>query len=148
MIELKQNIAQEIIDLHKIFVKWFTGTLNKKDLENKLGSRFNTETLFISTKGESIPYPNLMTMFENGYGKMSLDFKIAISNVELLHEIGAYILVNYIEWQTSDPNPQSSGNYTVRKTSALISKQQPFKWLHIHETMMPNPDNIIEAWRT
>ena len=146
--EIKQKIKQEIVDLHDVFVNWFTGALDKKDLENKLASRFYEKTIFITTKGESVPYHDLMTMFENSYGKMSPDFKIVISNVELLHEIGAYYLVNYIEWQTTDPNPQSSGNYNVRKTTLLLSKQTPFKWLHIHETMLTKPNEIIEDWKS
>ena len=89
-----------------------------------------------------------MEMFESGFGKMNSDFKILISNVEVLHEIGEYVLINYIEWQTTDSNPQSSGNYSVRKTTALITKQKPFEWLHIHETMMPKPNEIIEDWRS
>ena len=147
MTELKQKVQQEIIDLHDLFVNWFTGTSDKTDLENKLAPRFYKEAIFITTKGESVPYHHLMMMFKNGYGKMNADFKIAISNVELLHEIGDYVLANYIEWQTTDPDPQSSGNFTVRKTTVFLSKQEPFKWLHIHETMMPKPSVIIEDWR-
>jgi len=145
--EIKQKIEQEIIDLHNLFVNWFTGNSDKENLKPKLASRFYEKTVFITTKGESVSYNNLMTMFENGYGKMNSNFKIAISNVEILHEIGEYILANYIEWQTTDVNPQSSGNYSVRKTTALISKQTPFKWLHIHETMMPKPSEIIDDWK-
>ena len=146
--ETRQKIEQEIIDLHDIFVNWFTGASDKKDLENKLASRFYEKTIFITTKGESVLYDDLMKMFKNGYGKMSSDFKIVISNVELLQEIGEYFLVNYLEWQTKDPNPESSGDYTVRKTTVLLSKRMPFKWLHIHETMLTKPSKIIEDWRS
>ena len=147
MKEIKQKIEKEIVDLHKIFVHWFTGALDRKALAPKLASRFFEETIFISPQGASLSYEDLMMMFENGYGRMNSNFKIVISDVELLQEIGDYYLVNYKEWQTKDPNPQLNGNYTVRKTTVLMSKQQPFKWLHIHETMMPNPSEIVEDWR-
>ena len=146
--ETRQKIEQEIIDLHDIFVNWFTGASDKKDLENKLASRFYEKTIFITTKGESVLYDDLMKMFKKGYRKMSSDFKIVISNVELLQEIGEYFLVNYLEWQTTDPNPESSGDYTVRKTTVLLSKRMPFKWLHIHETMLTKPSKIIEDWKS
>ena len=146
MNELEQKIKQEIIDLHDIFVKWFTGAIEKVDLEHKLASRFYEETIFITTQGHSINYKSLMNMFQNGYGVNSI-LKIAISNVEVLQKIGDYALVNYVEWQTNDLNPEISGNYSVRKTSALISNTPPFKWLHIHETMLPKPNEVIEAWK-
>lgn len=147
-IENQQKIKQEIIDLHNLFVNWFTGVSDKKDLENKLAPRFYKHTVFITTQGASVSYDQLLTMFKNGYGKMNSNFKIAISNTEILHEIGEYYLVNYIEWQTTDPNPQTSGYYNARKTTALISKASPFKWLHIHETMLPKPHEIIEVWKS
>ena len=148
MKELKQKIKQEIIDIHLLFIDWFTGKCDQEDLDNKLAPRFYKETKFISTKGESINYDSLMMMFKNGYAKMNSDFKIAISDVELLQEVGDYVLVNYIEWQTNDPNPEVSGNYNTRKATVLISKQTPFKWLHIHETMLPIPEKIVAEWRT
>jgi len=147
MEKIKQQIEQEIIDLHKLFVSWFTGALAQSDLENKLASRFLKETIFITTQGESVAYQHLMMMFQQGYGKMNSAFKIAISDVDVLHDFGEYVLVTYIEWQTTDANPQSSGIYNVRKTTALISKQMPFKWLHIHETMQPKPNEVLAEWR-
>lgn len=147
MKELEQKIKQEIIELHKFFVDWFTGKLDKADLEHKLVVRFNKQTTFITTKGQSVDYNGLMQMFEVGYGKMKKDFKIAISDVEIKHEVGDYVLATYIEWQTDDPNPEANNSYTARKTTTLISKQTPHKWLHIHETMLPKPRKIIEQWR-
>lgn len=147
MKELKQQIEQEIIDLHDIFVEWFTGSSNKVDLENKLTSRFYEETVFITTQGHSVNYKGLMNMFRNGYGVDSI-LKIAISNVEILQKIGDHVLVNYVEWQTNDSNPELSDNYTIRKSTALISNKAPFKWLHIHETMLPKPHEIIEDWKS
>ena len=148
IMEIKQEIEQEIIELHNLFVAWFSGSSNKKELEGKLAARFYKNTVFITTKGESVPYHQLMEMFESGYGKMSSDFKIAISNVELLQDIGEYFLVNYIEWQTTDPNPELSANYNARKTTLLLSKARPFKWLHIHETMLTKPTEIIKDWKS
>lgn len=146
--EIQQKIKQEIIDLHDVFVTWFTGVSDQKDLEDKLASRFLQKTIFITTQGDSVSYNQLMTMFKNGYGKMNSNFKIAINNVVVLNEIGEYFLVNYTEWQTTDPNPELTGNYTIRKATVLLSKQTPFKWLHIHETMMAKPNEIIADWKS
>lgn len=146
---LEKELKQEVIDIHDSFVAWFTGKSNKTYLNNKLAPRFYKETKFITTKGESLNYDSLMKMLKRGYGMMSPDFKIAISNIEILHEVGIYVLVNYIEWQTNDSNPEISGNYSVRKTTALISKKTPFKWLHIHETIiLPKPDDIVAKWKS
>ena len=53
-----------------------------------------------------------------------------------------------MEWQTNDVNPEISGNYNVRKTTAIISETTPFTWLHIHETMLPKPEYIVEKWKS
>jgi len=145
MNELEQKIKQEVIDLHDLFVQWFTGKFDKIDLKNKLASYFHKDVTFITTQGESINYKKLITMFDRGYG-INPSLRIVISDVEILQEIGDCILANYIEWQTNDPKPHISGNYSIRKTTLLISNKAPFKWLHIHETMMPKPIEIIEDW--
>jgi len=147
MKELRQKIKQEVIDLHDIFVEWFTGSSNKIGLESKLKSRFFKETIFITTQGHSVNYEGLMNIFQNGYGVNSI-FKIAISDVEVLQKIGDYVLVNYVEWQTNDLNPELTGNYNTRKSTALISNKHPFKWLHIHETMLSKPNEIIESLKS
>ena len=146
--ELQKQIEQEIIDLHDIFISWFTGKPDKTDLENKLSSRFFKDSIFIPPNGASVNYDNLMVMFKNGYGQKNQDFKIAINNVEILQEIGDYVLVNYVEWQTEDAKPEATNNYNVRKTTLVISKEKPFKWLHTHETMLPMPNRIIEKWKS
>ena len=148
MKELEKNIKQEIIDLHDIFVHWFTGYSNKTELEHKLSSRFFKDSIFIPPNGVTVNYNNLMMLFKNGYGQRSMDFKILISDVELLQEIGDYVLVNYVEWQTDDAYPEVTNNYNVRKTTLIISKEKPFKWLHTHETMLPMPSKIIENWKS
>lgn len=145
MNKLEKEIKQEIIDLHNFFVAWFTGKVDKSELENKLIPRFQNDTVFITTKGKSINYENLMQMFKGGYGMTGPDFRIAISDVEVLQEVGDHVLANYVEWQTGT---QETGNsYNARKATVLISKKAPFKWLHIHETMLPKPDKVVEQWR-
>ena len=47
--EIEQKIKQEIIDLHDVFVTWFTGVSDQKDLEDKLAVRFHQKTQFITT---------------------------------------------------------------------------------------------------
>jgi len=143
-----KEIKEEIINIHDFFVTWFTGVSDKMDLNKELTPRFCKETTFITTKGASFSYDDLMNMFKKGYGMMNSDFRIVISNIEILQKIGSYVLVTYIEWQTNDVNPEISGNYTVRKTSALISEKRPFTWLHIHETMLPKPADIVEEWKS
>jgi len=54
MKELEQKIKQEIIDMHDLFVDWFTGKSDKADLQHKLAPRFYKETIFISTKGRRL----------------------------------------------------------------------------------------------
>ena len=143
-----KEVEQEIINIHDFFVTWFTGVSDKTDFDKKLVPRFCKETTFITTKGASFDYDTLIMMLKRGYGMKNSSFKIAISNIEILQKIGTYVLVTYMEWQTNDVNPEISGNYNVRKTTAIISETTPFTWLHIHETMLPKPEYIVEKWKS
>jgi len=148
MKEIRERIKQEIEDLHHLFVNWFTGKADKSELKRELNTRFSQETKFISTAGDTINYESLMLMFENGYGKTSKEFKIVISDFELVQEIGDYVLANYVEWQTTSSNTKASGNFTARRSTVLISRQSPFKWLHIHESMIPQSDGLMKRGET
>jgi len=55
-----KTLEQEIIDIHDFFVAWFTGKSHKTDFNDKLAVRFYKETKFITTKGETLNYVDLL----------------------------------------------------------------------------------------
>ena len=73
-------------------------------------------------------------MFEQGYGTNAA-LKIQIRDVEIRRQIGSTVLVNYTEWQIGSNTPDRAPS--GRLTSALIETGPPLKWLHIHETWLP-----------
>ena len=131
---LEQDVRKEVEELHAFFVDWFTGNAAPQDLDRIFVPRFSDEMLFISPGGAMSTGKELVQMFRDGYGANPA-FRIAITDVKIQREIGDCLLVTYVEWQKGGDVSGTAGNSRI--TTALFSKQQPFQWLHVHETMMP-----------
>ncbi|WP_299477769.1 hypothetical protein [uncultured Roseibium sp.] len=140
MSTLLDDIRNEIVDAHDFFVQWFTGTIARDQLEPCLLARFDRDVTFISPEGQVYRYDALKEMFENGYGS-NTDFRIEIRDVFVRHGSGDMVLATYTEWQAGAFASNLPNN--ARVTSAVLQPGPPFKWLHIHETWLP--DKIREA---
>ena len=69
------------------------------------------------------------------------DIRIAIREVTLIHAWDQYKLVTYEEWQRNALQSISPDN--GRLCSALIHCGDDIKWLHIHDTWLP--ESVMEA---
>lgn len=134
MSTLLDNVRSEIVDVHDFFVRWFNGTIARDQLEPRLLSRFDRDVTFISPDGQVLGYDALKKMFENGYGS-NTGFRIEIRDVAVRQESDDAILATYTEWQAGAFASNLANN--ARITSAVLEPGPPFKWLHIHETWLP-----------
>jgi len=134
MSELQKLVQQEIEVLHDFFVAWFTGTANTEDFEKMVMPRILPDMQFIDPDGNQTGGSNLIGGLKQAYGS-SADFRIAIRDVEILRETDDHLLVLYTEWQAGAKNSSRSENGRI--STALITKTQPFQWLHLHETWLP-----------
>ncbi|MDP5220362.1 hypothetical protein Q5Y75_24545 [Ruegeria sp. 2205SS24-7] len=134
MSTLLDDVRHEIVDIHEFLVAWFNGTIDRDQLEPRLLSRFDPDVVFIPPEGHVVGGAGLQGMFERGYGT-NKDFKIQIRDVTIRRQIDRVVLANYTEWQIGATTSHPSNN--ARVTSAMIDMGPPLKWLHIHETWLP-----------
>ena len=132
---LLEDVTAEIVDLHDAFVRWFSGELGRGELD-QLAGRFDPAVIFVSPDGQVIRGAQLMERFQKAHGT-NPDIRIQIRDVEIQRELPDHILVTYTEWQWSAI--ESATAQKGRFTTALLSRNKPFKWFHVHETRLPDP---------
>lgn len=129
-----ERVRNEIIDLHDFFTEWFNGTVDRNQLEPRFLSRLDKNVAFIPPEGRVVGGDGLKVLFEKGYGSNS-EFRIQIRDVKIRHRIGDTVLATYTEWQTGAVHSAKANN--ARVTSVLMEIGPPVRWLHIHETLLP-----------
>ncbi len=134
MSTLEQEVREEIEELHRFFVRWFNGTIEKETLDDCLTSHLHPTVNFIPPEGRLISRDDIVSGFRQGYGS-NPNFRIQIRDVKVRYEMEAHLLATYTEWQISAKASEQSQN--ARFTSVLMTKQKPFQWLHIQETWLP-----------
>lgn len=134
MNSLETDVRTEVEDVHRFFVRWFTGTAEPRELTDLFVSRLDDDVIFLSPDGHRMGRDGLVGMFQNAHGN-NPDFRIAIRDVTVQHDLGEHVLATYTEWQKAARSSALSEN--ARFTTVLLKKAQPFRWLHIHETWLP-----------
>ena len=132
--DLEQACREEIEGLHKFFVGWFSGQLPKDVFEAQFLARFDPEFLLIPPAGVLLSLDGLAKGVEDNYAT-NPDFRIAIRNVTVRRVLGDQMLATYEEWQRFALASKPPEN--ARLASVLFTIGKPLKWLHIHETWMP-----------
>ena len=133
MPELESAVRNEIEEMHRFFVGWFTGEVSKDALETYFAPRMHADMHIIPPSGEIIDRSALLDIFRQTHGNNPLS-RIAIRNVHILYENETHVLASYEEWQR-DGTESKSG--TGRLSSVLMTKAQPLEWIHVHETWLP-----------
>lgn len=128
-----RTVTKEIVELHDFFTEWFKGTVERQQLEPRFLSRLHEGFVFIPPDGQVITRELLKEIFDRGYGTNNY-FKIQIRDVTICHEVGNLMMATYTEWQVG---AIQSENTNARVVSILIEMTTPVKWLHIHETWLP-----------
>ena len=134
MSELEADVRAEIEDVHRFFVRWFTGTADPAELDTLFAPRLDGDVMFISPDGNRMGRDGLIGLFQSAHGN-NPDFGIAIRDVSMQRDLGTHLLATYTEWQKGARSSAKSEN--ARFTTVLLEKAQPFRWLHIHETWLP-----------
>ncbi len=133
MDNLLNEVRIEIEELHAFFVDWYAGVAARESLEARFLSHLHAELLMMPPDGNAIGLADLTVAFQKAHG-INSDFRIRICDVEIKHRMPEHLLVTYTEWQSGSTASESGEN--GRFTTALLSRQQPFKWLHIQETRL------------
>lgn len=138
MSDLLQPLRYEIEEVHRFFVDWFNGTADRAALDLVFAPRLDNGFNIIAPDGTRTGYADLMAHFRGSHGVNS-QIQIAIRDVEIRFELEHHVLATYSEWQTGAHAHDRSRN--ARISTLLVTRKQPFRWLHVHETWLP-PDTL------
>jgi len=106
-------------------------------------ARMDPSMTFISPEGVSLSIPELREGFKQAFGT-NTDFRIQIHDVEIQQILDQHVVVTYTEWQRGAANsPQSK---SARMSSAVLTREQPFKWLHLQETWLPEDTRVAGSF--
>ena len=132
--KLEDQARSEIEALHEFFVDWFSGALPKESFDSIFLPRFSEDVVFIPPAGHQLGYEGLVDAIRGRYAT-NPDFRIAIRNVRLRHDLADHLVVTYEEWQRNAlaSTPPDNG----RVSTVIFEKGDQLRWLHIHETWVP-----------
>lgn len=130
----RDRCKREIIELHEFFEGWFLGqSLDFDRVESALDEGFT----MISTRGVRRTREELVDSLRRGHGQnQGKPFGIEIHNFECHVVEWGLALCTYEEWQTL-------GEVRIGRLSSALFKavrEAPCgaRWLHLHETRIPD----------
>jgi hypothetical protein len=131
---LQQRVQDEVEALHRFFVGWFSGSLPATEFERGFLSRFDPTFLLIPPGGSLLSLSDLASSVRQRHAS-NPDFRIAIRNATVRHTSGQHVIATYEEWQRNAlaSRPPDNG----RVATVLFSNSEPLRWLHVHETWLP-----------
>lgn len=135
---MDSRITAEIEALHEFFVGWFSGVLPESVFDTSFLQRFDAGFLLIPPEGRVLNIDDLAAGIKSGYGS-NPEFRIAIRNVQVRRSLGGNLLATYEEWQRNAKASDPPDN--ARVATVIFKDDELLKWLHVHETTMP--DDLI-----
>jgi len=132
--ELEAAARAEIEALHAFFVGWFSGSLAEAEFESGFLSRFAADFLLVPPAGTLLTLGQLADGVRSAHAS-NPEFRIAIRNVTLRRRLDGYLLATYEEWQRNALASKPPEN--ARLATVLFAEGRPLRWLHVHETWLP-----------
>ena len=140
--DLHARVLDEIEALHQFFVDWFTGAVPASDavFESEFLTRFDENFVLVPPAGTILDFSTLVSAIRETHGT-NPEFRIAIREATIRRTWDNLVLVTYEEWQRDAlaSTPKDNG----RITSALLQNGDRLRWLHVHETWLP--EAVMEA---
>lgn len=131
---LENEIRQEIEELHAFFVGWYNGNLPGSSFDDEFVARLGADFTIIMPSGIELNYETLSSAMRQSFGK-NPGFRIEIRNVRLIHATESTAIARYEEWQRKEQEGAESGSGRV--STVVFSREDRLKWLHVHETWLP-----------
>lgn len=135
MSEVEVRLKAEVEALHRFLVGWFSGALAETTFEAAFADRLDRELVFIPPAGPVLGRPALLSAVRDGYGS-NRDFRIAIRNVRVHRVLGDMVIATYEEWQRNALSSTPPDN--ARVATVVMDIGGTPRWLHIHETWLPD----------
>lgn len=130
----ERQAREEVEELHEFFVGWFSGRLPESAFETGFQRRFSPDLIFIPPAGRLLGLADLSSSIRAGYAS-NPGFRVQIRDVRVRREFDGYLLATYEEWQRNGlaSTPPDNG----RVATVLFGTGECLRWLHIHETWLP-----------
>jgi len=137
---LEAQVRTEIEALHEFFVGWFTGALPESAFQEGFLDRFDADFILVPPAGVTLGIDELASGVHGAHAT-NPEFRIAIRNVRVRRVHGDWVLASYEEWQRNAlaSTPPDNG----RAATVLFEIGEPMRWLHVHETWLP--DEVLAA---
>jgi len=136
MSDLHEVVKAEIEALHGFFVGWFGGSLpsDAGTFDANFAARFDEEFILIPPAGITQRCEDFFPQVRSAHAS-NPSFRIAIRNVQVRREERGLVLATYEEWQRNAlaSTPPDNG----RVASVLFRRAEGLRWLHVHETWLP-----------
>ena len=135
MHDLESDVRNEVEAVHRFFVDWFSGAAPEGAFESRFVDRLDPDMVFIPPAGARVGFDALVSSIRKGRGS-NPDFRVAIRKVQVHRVLDDHIVATYEEWQRNAlmSSPTDNG----RIATVLFARAQSFRWLHIHETWLPD----------
>lgn len=134
MSDVTASVRKEIEEIHAFFVKWYAGAVPADAFESAFVTRMDPDMVFVAPGGAVLDCAALTKAVRDGYGTND-DYGIAIRNVTVRRMTDDHILATYEEWQRNATVTATGNN--GRFSTVLLTRSEPFRWLHVHETWLP-----------
>ena len=131
---LENEIRQEVEELHAFFVAWYNGNLPDRAFDDEFVARLGSEFTIIMPSGIELDYDTLSSAMRQSFGKKP-GFRIEIRNVRLIDTAETTAIASYEEWQHMENEGAESARGRV--STVVFSREDRLKWLHVHETWLP-----------
>lgn len=131
---LESKVRNEVEALHRFFVGWFSGKLPLNAFELEFLARFDREFRLIPPAGVLLTLDKFKTALYRSHAS-NPDFRIAIRNVKVHQLLDGHILATYEEWQRNALASKPPDN--ARIATVIFNNTQPLRWIHVHETWLP-----------
>lgn len=134
---INDQVRIEIEELHEFFCNWFSGNLPKTDFDSKFTTRFAPDLVFIPPAGKLLGLTELSTAIYKGYSS-NPKFRVQIRGVTIRRKFDGYVLATYEEWQRNALASKPTDNGRI--VTVVFKNGDPLKWVHIHETWLPEEE--------
>lgn len=133
---IEAMVREEVEALHRFFVGWFSGALAPDAFESGFLARFDPDLVLVPPAGVLLRLEDIAAAVRGAHASNPA-FRIAIRNVVVRRVADDVVLATYEEWQRNALASTPSDN--GRLATVVFSKTEPLRWLHVHETWLPEP---------
>jgi hypothetical protein len=130
---LEARVRDEVEALHRFFVGWFSGALAPDIFEAEFLARFDLDFVLIPPGGVFLSLDDFRASLRQAHAS-NPNFRIAIRNVKLQRTLDDHVVATYEEWQRNAIASTPADNGRI---ATVIFEKPSLKWLHVHETWLP-----------